>query len=442
MNPTDRDGMPLMPIEERIDDRLILRTTRDEKDIGKFVDFLTSKLNIVEGMTANCLMRFHPRTARDNFLIVEDESAGRIVSTSCIIPWEIKFDSVRLECAQVELILTDPQYRNRGLVRRQMQRLYGMAEQHHYDLVFIWGIPYYYRQFGYAHCIDGLVSYSLPTRCIAEEVEDEDFRVREASLEDIPVLDELYGHLAASLDICLTRSESHWQYLLNSAKFHVYMVEKGSGREAVGYYMQITNKKKVHILENSITDFPAAVAVLRRFKNDYEEVQINWPKSTLLAQLAASLGGTLNRETQWLFRIPDLPSLVEKLASVFNQRLQDSDFRSWSGDFVLNLFRRGYKFCIRKGILDGVKDVGFVDTLMGAEGGDLNIHPDAFLRLLLGQNDLDQLYEFWPDLFFKAERRALIDVLFLRMKAYLYTPYHYYGPEIYSLEEKYQKFYF
>ncbi|UCF97514.1 MAG: GNAT family N-acetyltransferase [Spirochaetaceae bacterium] len=431
-----------MPIEERIDDHFILRTIRDEKDITNFADFLTSKLNIVEGMTANCLMRFHPRASKDNFLVVEDAVSGRIVSTSGIIPWEMKFDEVRLNCVQVELILTDPEYRNKGLVRHQMQKLYSMAEQQRYDLVFIWGIPYYYRQFGYSYCIDGLVHYSLPSWRVDGEEEDAGCALREACTDDIPLLVELYDHLAASLDICLTRESKHWEYLLNSAKFHIYIVEKGNRSEAVGYLMQITDKKMIHILENSFTDFTAGMAVLRLFKKSYEEMRINWPKSTVLAQLAESLGGTLEKDTQWLFRILNLPALMEKLSPVFNKRLQSSKHRRMCGDFVLNLFHNGYKLRIREGKLDGVEEVGFVDTLMGAEGGDLNIQQDAFIRLLLGQNDIDELYEYWPDLFFKPESRALISVLFPRMDAYLYTPYHYYGPEIYKLEEKYHKYYF
>jgi predicted acetyltransferase len=431
-----------MHIEERIDDRLILRTIRDEKDIVNFVKFLTSKLNIVEGLTANCLMRFHPKASKDNFLVVEDVSTGRIVSTSCIIPWEMKFDGVLLKCAQLELILTDPQYRNKGLVRRQMQKLYAMAGQQHYDLVFIWGIPYYYRQFSYSYCIDGLVSYSLPSWRIDDGDENSDYALREASSDDIPTLVALYDHLVAPLDICLTRDSTHWEYLLLSAKFHVYMVEKSSSNEAVGYLIQITNKKMIHILENSIVDSRAGLTVLHILKKSYNEIRINWPKTTILAQLAESFGGAVDKDTQWLFRIPDLPTFLEKLSPVFNKRLHNSNYRLMSGDFVLNLFQDGYKMRIREGTIDGVESVGFVDTLMGAEGGDLNIHQDAFVRLLLGQNDVDQLYEYWPDLFLKPENRSLIKVLFPRMDAYLYTAYHYYGPEIYSLEEKYQKYYF
>ncbi len=88
-----------------------------------------------------------------------------------------------------------------------------------------------------------------------------------------------------------------------------------------------------------------------------------------------------------------------------------------------------------------MKPLGFVDTSMGADGGTLNIPPDAWMRLLFGDRDLDELYESWPDIVVKPKDKALVQALFPRMQAYLYTPYHYYGPEIYTLEEKYLGFY-
>jgi len=88
-----------------------------------------------------------------------------------------------------------------------------------------------------------------------------------------------------------------------------------------------------------------------------------------------------------------------------------------------------------------VKPLGYVDTSMGGEGGTLNIPPDAWTRLLFEGRDLDELYESWPDIVVKPQDKGLVSALFPRMEAYLYTPYHYYGPETFSLEEKYLGFY-
>jgi hypothetical protein len=126
---------------------------------------------------------------------------------------------------------------------------------------------------------------------------------------------------------------------------------------------------------------------------------------------------------------------------VLERRLLHSHVRGLSTDFVLNLFAEAWVLRFRDGKLEEVAPAGFLDTSMGGEGGTLNIPPDAWVRLLFGDRDIDVLYESWPDILVKPGDKNLVRTLFPRMEAYLYPAHHYYGPEIYSLEEKYLAFY-
>jgi hypothetical protein len=74
-----------------------------------------------------------------------------------------------------------------------------------------------------------------------------------------------------------------------------------------------------------------------------------------------------------------------------------------------------------------VAPLGFVDASMGADGGDLCIPPDAFVRLVLGYRDLDELGDAWPDIVVKAQSRYLLQALFPKMTSYFWMPYLYYG---------------
>jgi len=58
----------------------------------------------------------------------------------------------------------------------------------------------------------------------------------------------------------------------------------------------------------------------------------------------------------------------------------------------------------------------------------LCIPPEAFLRLVTGYRGLEELRDAWPDIILHPEVAPLIEVLFPRLKSYLYTPYHYLGP--------------
>jgi hypothetical protein len=433
-----------MAIEEtRISDSLVLRSVRDEKDMSGFSALLAKQLNIIEGLTSNGLLRFHPLTQKSEFQVVEDTSTGQIVSTSCLVPWNMSFAGVPLRCSMLEMFYTLPAHRNKGLVRVQIERLHRMINEKGDDLAIIWGIPYYYRQYGYSYAVDGMVSQSLPAWRIDEAPAGAAgrHRLREAGVGDVPVLCEFYTRATSSLDVRLERSPEHWRYMIEKLKFPVFIVEETDGGRPAGYLIRTESGRMVHVLESGVVDHEAGMSVLRLLKREHDEILINWPQTGTLVKLSESLGSVRVRNTQWLFRVPDMRALLLTLRPLFDRRLQASDCRALNKDFILNLFRGGYRIEIREGRIADVQSVGFVDTSMGAEGGDLNIHPDAFIRLLLGHSSVDDVYDSWPDLVLRPEDRGLVNTLFPKMTSYLYTPYHYYGPELYALEEKFRKFY-
>jgi hypothetical protein len=60
---------------------------------------------------------------------------------------------------------------------------------------------------------------------------------------------------------------------------------------------------------------------------------------------------------------------------------------------------------------------------MGADGGDLCIPPEAFVRLVIGYRALDELRDAWPDIVWRDSSRHWLDVLFPKMDSWLRMPY-------------------
>jgi hypothetical protein len=81
-------------------------------------------------------------------MIIEDQQSGDVVSTTCLIPWRVRFEGVDLRVAMLEMVVTHPDYRRRGLVRTQVQRFQQMVSQSEYDYSIIQGIPYYFVSMG------------------------------------------------------------------------------------------------------------------------------------------------------------------------------------------------------------------------------------------------------------------------------------------------------
>ena len=206
------------------------------------------------------------------------------------------------------------------------------------------------------------------------------------------------------------------------------MVESTQSGETLGYAVVSPSGKTVTILESSLPDAVTALALLQTLKAKVsEQVQISWPANSLLPALARQLGSQTIPGGQWLVRIPDMASFLNKLRPVFDQRLTSPGWRTLSADITLTLFREAFRLSFEQGKLLRAEALGFVDSSMGADGGHLCIPPEAFLRLLFGYRALAELFDAWPDILVKPEARSLLHTLFARLQPFLYTPYHYFG---------------
>lgn len=73
----------------------------------------------IAAWTRDLLSGGHPTHAPDDFTIVEETATGRIVSALNLISQTWSYGGVPVGVGMVELVGTDPEYRRRGLVRRQ-----------------------------------------------------------------------------------------------------------------------------------------------------------------------------------------------------------------------------------------------------------------------------------------------------------------------------------
>jgi predicted N-acetyltransferase YhbS len=410
---------------------LVLRGVRDASDVARLVQMYAREQNPVESRTAASLLG-GGRVRREEYLLVEDTSTGSIVSTTCLIPWTLRFGGVSLSCAQVEMVYTHPAWRNRGLVRRQFEELHGIAREAEYDILLIWGIPFYYRQFGYSYAVENCTTEALESAAVPAGSGGE-VRLRPATLGDIPTLDSLYEGLASKLDVSIQRGEEHWRYMLETARQPVVVVE-WEGRPA-GYLLAASLGRSIRVLENGIPEKETALAVLRLLAKDHDQIVARWPRQAALAQLMRESGSAVRPNAQWLIRVPDLPALLTRLRPELDRRLEASDCSTLDARFLLNLYKEAVSIEIRAGRVASVGKAGPVNTSIGGSGADLSIPPDAFVKLLFGEAGIDELSRSWPDTIARDTARPLVEALFPRLAAHLSTPYHAYGPGFDGLDD-------
>ena len=416
---------------ENLSPELTLRTVRDERDIDRFAAFNTAINDATQGATCANLARYFPATRHDHFLFVEDTNTGEIVSTICLIPWRGTYETITLDVAMLEMVVTHPDYRQRGLVRTQIARFHQMVGERGFDLSIIEGIPYYYRQYGYAYATDHWRSDTLPVWQIPQPATDQPapYGLRPATLDDIPTLTCLYQTNMAGLDLSTLRDADAWHYLLQWAAYPVRLVEDTRNQRAVGYVCTLANGRGVRVIESGIADQAVGMAVLQQLKLESTgEIQLGWPQTNTLVQIGRSLGSTPVPGDQWLLRIRDVAAFLTKIGPVLEQRLAASACANLTADLCINLFRQTFVLQFADGKLHNVAAIGFVDASMGADGGDLCIPPDAFVRLVFGYRTLAELHDAWPDIVVKPASRYVIETLFPKRDTYFWMPYLYWGP--------------
>ncbi|KAF9190921.1 hypothetical protein BGZ51_008070 [Haplosporangium sp. Z 767] len=165
--------------------------------------------------------------SENHYALVEDtkREEGKNPIVACVSLHSISgyYGSINLPFGKPELIATDPDYRNRGLVRKLLLEMIHPESEARGDLLqFIPGISYFYRQFGYDYglCIAGASRIENPD-VIPRLPKDksEPYTLRQATLEDLPFLNRLSTRerLHANTQVGAYYTNEYWQYTVHDA---------------------------------------------------------------------------------------------------------------------------------------------------------------------------------------------------------------------------------
>lgn len=426
-------------------DGLMLRvaTLSDTESLAQFAGRVFGRDRIDEmavQYTRDMMRESHPIIGPSNVLVVEDTRAGKIASTTCLIPQTWTYAGIPFGVGRPEMVATDPDYRRRGLVRKQFEVLHAMSESMGHLVQGITGISWYYRQFHYEYALDlggGRTAFlsNVPT---LKENEAEPYRLRAATNDDIPFLSRLYDRECARSLVACPRDESLWRYMFEPLpeamawRVSYQIIETNDGR-AVGYFYPSREiwVDAIQIFELSVSEGQSLRAVmptiLRWMKTLGESEAVKQTKPVKGVYLSFgrehpaydAIPDLLPRTRipyGWYLRVPDVPGFIRHIAPALQDRLTRSTMAGFSGELKISEYRRGFKLIFENGILSSVE--GWQPT--PEEGGDCGFPPLVFLQLLFGRKSLLELREAFPDVWTKDETQVLLDALFPKMYSCVY----------------------
>jgi hypothetical protein len=376
----------------------------------------------------------HPLVGPADFVVVEHAREGTLVAATCLYAQVWTYGGIDVPVGRPEAVATREEYRHRGLIRAIFAPIHERSAAAGHLAQGITGIPYYYRQFGYEYALDLEVTRSLPLAAIPrlKEGQSEPVRLRDATLDDIPTLGELYERDREYALVSTRIDASYWRWQLAgmhpeaSERWRVAMIVDGA-EQARGYVVtsQWAWREGLNVWAIGVAAGTSLVGVLPAVLRALREEAATFPRrpgteppaSVLFSMgrghpVYEALGDLLppapRRPYGWYVRVAGVPAFLGRITPVLERRLASSVVAGYSGEVKLDLYRGGLRLAFREGRLERVEE-----WRRGAwDRADAGCPPLVFLQLLCGYRDLDELRDMFPDVWADDTAVPLLRALF------------------------------
>lgn len=382
----------------------------------------------------------HPLMGTNDYGLVEDTNKkdNPIVACVCLLYYTWQYQGISFPVGRPEIVATNPDYRNRGLIRKIFAMVHARSATSGHLMQAITGIPYFYRQFGYEYALELGGKRVVYTSLIPKlkEGETEPYYLRTATSEDIPHLMECYDHQHANSMMLALQPESYHQYRLNEWQMHsikqgispcqVFVDSKtnqvlgyatlGEKRSSASYYLWSLNfapHTNIQALAPSLLRGIAAhgekVPQTRKDIEPLSEIHFELGSQHPFYDVLGALAPKSEQPYAWYIRVPDLPAFLKKITPVLEQRLADSPLFGYSGELKLHFYRDGVRLAFEKGRVTTIESwrppIYEPDTSAAYP-------PLVFLQQLTGYRSLQQLRSAFPDVWATDEAALLLTILF------------------------------
>lgn len=390
--------------------------------------------------TADLISDAHPQTNLQDFWVVVDSNKDdKIVSAILHIPQTWRYADIDLNAGRIELVATDKDYRNRGLIRAQFEAAHARCEALGQVIQGITGIPHYYRKFGYAMAVDLGGAGWLPLASVPRLKEDAkpDYTLRDASEADIPQLMGWYDAHMADKRLSTVRDEAIWRFemlhrtkntpLKQHFKIIVDQDDQGVGYVALNFgYTDGQCRLNEYVVGDKssyLATFDDVMRAIKSLAENHEGTSGKKPERinfnsgmhpSVIVQIQMSNGHVYESPYAWYIRVADMVGFLKQVTPALERRLAGSGANGYTGEMTLAFHNQsGVKFHFERG---RIKDV----TAEKIYWADAAFPYDTFLNVLFGHRDLLQIRQALPDAYANKKGRVLIEAMFPRQDSALY----------------------
>jgi len=393
--------------------------------------------NINMGMLMRELMSGnHPVMGIGDVAVVEDTKRKEhaIICGTCLWRQQWEYEGLPFTIGRPEIVATEAEYRKRGLVRAVFELIHARSEFEGHLAQGITGIPYFYRQFGYEYALDLDLGNTLYLAQIPKikEGDPELYVLREAALEDIPLLQALYDRQKEIYAVTTRIDERWWRYqiqtwnkVMDDGFWHIQIIIDREGT-ALGYVVlpMVRSSQAIYVSHLSVVPganlYAIMPSVLRALQAQGPQM-VPPPGTEPAKKIIFTFGRkhaayeVLSKELAqglpyaWYVRVPNLPRFILHIAPALERRLADSPMAGYSGRLVLNFYRGGLQVLFENGRLITAEHWR---SQVWETNENAGFPPLVFLQLLFGHRSLDELRYAYPDVWANNDSELLLKTLF------------------------------
>ena len=377
----------------------------------------------------------HPTVKASDFTVVEDTRTNKIVSSMCLISQTWTYRGIPFKFGRPEVVVTEPEYRRRGLVRKQFEVIHALSASRGELMQGITGIPWYYRQFGYETAMNlgggrGVAGVHLPK---LKDGDSETYHLRPVVDDDHAFIREVYDHASRRQPFAVLRSEAEWNYEFggrseNDFAHLKWLIIETAGREWLGYvqYYPWIEDNTLYIVQMELKSGVGYLNLMPSVLHGLWKIAQTTPKwgnhqnqelKTLMLELGrthpayhALLGNKIHgHEPYGLYiRVPNLVAFLRHIRAVLEKNLVGTVAEDYNGELKLNYYRSGIKLKFNGGKITDISNWS-PDSV---EDGDAQFPDLTFLQLLCGRRRFNELKTNFVDCEGNDEAGVLLDCLF------------------------------
>ena len=423
-----------MPID--LGDNLILRFALPD-DVDALAEFnarVFEDEKVGAGIRGLMLGR-HPTVKSNDFTVVEDTRANKIVSSMCLISQTWAYRGIPFKLGRPEVVVTEPEYRRRGLVRKQFEVIHALSAAKNELMQGITGIPWYYRQFGYEMAMDvdggkSIAGVHLPK---LKASDSEKYRLRPAVEDDYVFIREVYDYASRRQPLVSLRSKAEWNYEFsgrpeNDFARRKWLIIETAARERLGYvqYYPWIEDSALYIVQIELKSGVGYLNLMPSVLHELWKLAQTAPayrnhKSQELRTIMLELGRTHpayhallgNKIYEYgpyglYVRIPNLVAFLQHIQPALEDNLVGTVAEGYNGELKLNFYRSGVQLKFNGGKITDISDWS-PDSV---EDGDARFPDLTFLQLLCGRRRFNELKSNFVDCDGRDEAGVLLDCLF------------------------------